>query len=337
MFNKRILSTAAFCVALSLSSAFAARVTSRAYQPHYMASVEDASNRVQFLSARLIPLRMGSKAVASGVGYTLERLSENKLGLNLFFPKSGVEQKTEYFWAWNGGYDAPIATPFKSDVVTSIFFAEIESFEIWNFPWTKASHEAWCVVPVVAHSESNSTGKHKGKGGGENNVSGLKNNVICATSEADAEGFADALATLTVAGGKALDTASSADVARLQAQVANLARRNAAPPVTVSVPAAIQSAPATAFHLGIRVRAVTDADVAALALPKLIGVVITGVEKGGIAEEMQLQTGDVVVEVNGSEIGDVDFFTQFVRSGAARSFRIWRQGKAVLLTVPQSM
>jgi len=50
-----------------------------------------------------------------------------------------------------------------------------------------------------------------------------------------------------------------------------------------------------------------------------------------------MQIGDVIVEVNGSEIGDVEFFTQFVRSGAAKSFRVMRNGQSVELTVPQSI
>jgi len=107
----------------------------------------------------------------------------------------------------------------------------------------------------------------------------------------------------------------------------------AAPPA----PDVNQAAPPPAFRLGVRVRAVTDSDVIAMGLLKPKGVVVTGVEKGGLAEEMQMQIGDVIVEVNGSEIGDVEFFTQFVRSGAAKSFRVWRKGQAVELTVPQSM
>jgi S1-C subfamily serine protease len=64
---------------------------------------------------------------------------------------------------------------------------------------------------------------------------------------------------------------------------------------------------------------------------------VTGVEKGGLADQMQIQIEDVIVEVNGSEIGDVDFLGQFVRSGAAKSFRVWRKGQFLQLTVPQSM
>ena len=118
MFRKGILFAAALCVAFALPVPLLAKVTSYVYQPHYMASAEEASNRVQFLSPRLIPLHIGPKTVSLTAGYSLERLNENKLGLNLYFTKSGVEQKTQYFWAWNGGYDAPISTPYKDDIVT---------------------------------------------------------------------------------------------------------------------------------------------------------------------------------------------------------------------------
>jgi hypothetical protein len=93
MFRKGILFAAALCVAFALPVPLLAKVTSHVYQPHYMASAEEASNRVQFLSPRLIPLRIGPKTVSLTAGYSLERLNENKLGLNLYFTKSGVEQR----------------------------------------------------------------------------------------------------------------------------------------------------------------------------------------------------------------------------------------------------
>ena len=325
-----------------------------------------------------------------------------------------MEQKTQYFWSWTGGYDAPVSTSFKSDVVTSIVYAEIDYFYFWTFSRTKENPEAWCVVPRVNNGPRDAISKYK-------------NNIICAPSESDAHGLADALATLTAASGNSLHTSSgmslfetpekelqkhpdragcevftveegspaaqagvlageilhtvngsvctkdviSAAVAdatakpnggvvhleatfkgrsgpvdlrfphvdsnavQLQRQLADLNRHGAASP---SVPPSQTPAPpAPGQHLGARVRAVTDADVAALGLPKAKGVVVTSIEKGGLADEMQMQIGDVIVEVNGSEIGDVDFLGQFVRSGAAKSFRVWRKGQSLQLTVPQSM
>jgi hypothetical protein len=122
------------------------------------------------------------------------------------------------------------------------------------------------------------------------------------------------------------------DSAALRQQMADLAKPNPAPQT------AAPAAPApSAFHLGISVRAVTATDVTALVLPSVKGVMVTNVEIGGLANQMQMQAGDVILAVNGSEIGDVDFFVQFVRSGAAKSFRVWRKGQTLELTIPQSM
>jgi C-terminal processing protease CtpA/Prc len=125
------------------------------------------------------------------------------------------------------------------------------------------------------------------------------------------------------------------EVAQLQQKSTGSARH----PVgsIIQVPETSQAAPALGFHLGVRVRAVTDAEATTLGLPKPKGVVVTFVEKGSLGEEMQMQTGDVIIEVNGAEIGDVDIFTQLVRSGTAKSFRIWRKGQGLDLAVPQSL
>ena len=399
---------------LALPAQLMAKSDVRWYQPHYMSSVEEASNQVQFLSPRLIPFAIGPKTFSLGTGYSLDRLSENKLGINLSFSKSGVEQKTQYFWSWTGGYDAPVSTSFKSDVVTSIVYAEIDYFYFWTFSRTKENPEAWCVVPRVNNGPKDAISKYK-------------NNIICAPSESDAHDLADALATLTAASGNSVHTSSGmsliempekelqkhpdragcevytveegspaaqagvladeilhtvngavctkevlaaavaeatakpaggvvhieaqykgrsgtaelhfphvdANGPQLQCQLADLTRHGAASPS--AAPSQAAAPPAPGQRLGARVRAVTDADVAALGLPKAKGIVVTSIEKGGLADEMQMQIGDVIFEVNGSEVGDVDFLGQFMRSGAAKSFRAWRKGQSVQLTVPQSM
>lgn len=86
-----------------------------------------------------------------------------------------------------------------------------------------------------------------------------------------------------------------------------------------------------------QVRAVTAADVTALNLPRPRGIVVVNVEKGGMADGMQIESGDVILEVNNSEVGDLTFFVQFVRSGAAKSFHIWRKGQALDVAVPESL
>ena len=111
--------------------------------------------------------------------------------------------------------------------------------------------------------------------------------------------------------------------------------------VSLPVPAAI-SAPVPAlapsgFRLGIQVRAVTEADAVAFRLSIPRGIVVLYVEKGSLADAMQMQPGDVILEVNGSEIGDVQIFTQTIRRGAARTFRVWHNGQSVKNVVPESL
>ncbi len=103
-----------------------------------------------------------------------------------------------------------------------------------------------------------------------------------------------------------------------------------------------QYAPATAAppsgqRFGFQVRPVTDADVATYGLAKARGIVVVDVEKGSLAEKMGLQPGDVILEVNNSEIGDAELFAQYVKSGAVKKFRIWRKGQALELTAPESL
>ena len=98
-----------------------------------------------------------------------------------------------------------------------------------------------------------------------------------------------------------------------------------------------KSAPPAGFHLGIQVRAVTDADVTPLALAKARGIVVVDVEKGGLAEKMGILPGDVILEVNNSEIGDAELFAQYVKSGAVKKFKVWRKGQALELTAPESL
>jgi S1-C subfamily serine protease len=120
--------------------------------------------------------------------------------------------------------------------------------------------------------------------------------------------------------------------AQLRQQVANPAQQNAAAPS-----AAPAAAPPASVHFGFQVRPVIQDDLAPLALTKAQGFVVVSVEKGGLANTMEITAGDVILAVNGVEIGDMQQFVQTVRSGAATSFRIWRKGKTLELTVPMSM
>ena len=120
--------------------------------------------------------------------------------------------------------------------------------------------------------------------------------------------------------------------------VAELRQKSAESAPPRSPTQSVGQAPASSgFQLGIRLRAVADSDVVPFALKKAKGIVVVQVVPGSLAEAMKFQADDVILEVNDSEIGDVDFFVQFVRSGAAKKFLVWRKGQAISLIVPQSM
>jgi S1-C subfamily serine protease len=50
---------------------------------------------------------------------------------------------------------------------------------------------------------------------------------------------------------------------------------------------------------------------------------------------MGFKPGDVILAVNDSEIGDLEFFTQFIHSSAVKKFKVWRKGQSLELIIPQ--
>lgn len=91
------------------------------------------------------------------------------------------------------------------------------------------------------------------------------------------------------------------------------------------------------LKLGLQVRAVSDADVIPYALPKARGIVVVDVLAGSLAEKMGFAPGDVIVEVNNSEVGDLGVFKAYVQSGAIKSFRVLRKGQSLTVTMPETM
>jgi S1-C subfamily serine protease len=51
---------------------------------------------------------------------------------------------------------------------------------------------------------------------------------------------------------------------------------------------------------------------------------------------MGILAGDVILQVNGAEAGDMQHFSQLIHSGPVSTFRVWRKGQTVELTVPQN-
>jgi hypothetical protein len=362
------------------------------YQPHYMARVDQAINRLQFLSPHFAPTGWNSPSTH----FTLTNFTQNELGINLFFTESGVKDVPQGLLGLTS-----ISTPYTQDTVASIVYAGIEYIEIRNF---NSSATPFCVYPM---------GKDSGNG------------VICVSSPDTARQVADALATLAVAYGANLrlsfsmamgvmtdkeqrkhpgqsgclihevdadGPAASAGIqvndvlhtvnnlpctlqafgeafagaiakpqggmvhteiqrksgslsvdlryphpefpaAQLRQQVANPAQQNEPAPSAAPTPAV----PPSSVHFGFQIRPVIQDDMTPLMLTKAEGLVVVGVENGGLADTMGVLAGDVILQVNGAAVGDMNRFIQIIRSGAARSFRVWRKGQAVELTVPQSM
>jgi S1-C subfamily serine protease len=76
---------------------------------------------------------------------------------------------------------------------------------------------------------------------------------------------------------------------------------------------------------------------APLALLQAKGIVVVSVLNGSLADTMGILPGDVILAVNGAEAGDLPHFTQLIHSVAVNTFTVWRKGKSLELTVPQSM
>ena len=75
---------------------------------------------------------------------------------------------------------------------------------------------------------------------------------------------------------------------------------------------------------------------APLQLTKAQGLVVVSVENGGLADTMGILAGDVILQVNGAEVGDMQLFAQTMHGGTIKTFRVWRKGQALELTVPMS-
>ena len=107
----------------------------------------------------------------------------------------------------------------------------------------------------------------------------------------------------------------------------------AAPQQAAPAPAAVP----TGVKLGIRARNVNDEDTRAAKLPDAHGVLVESVDKGGLAETMKMQEGDIVVEINGQKTGNLEEFKKMLQSGPVTTITVWRAGAAVKLEVPESL
>src|SRR5208337_1221975 len=112
--------TAVLCLVLFSPAPLSAKVVSHWYLPHYMARVDQAASRLQFLSPHFAP----SGWYGSSTHYTLTNFTQNELGINLFFTESGVKDVPQGLLGLTS-----ISTPYSQDTVASIAYAGIMFFE----------------------------------------------------------------------------------------------------------------------------------------------------------------------------------------------------------------
>lgn len=123
----------------------------------------------------------------------------------------------------------------------------------------------------------------------------------------------------------------------LQANAAALAAQpNGAPPAVGAAPAS-PPAPSTGPKLGIQARNVTDEDAHAAKLAETRGIFVGSVDKGGLAETMRMQMGDIILEINSTKVGGLDDLKKMLQAGAISTVTVWRAGAAVKLEVPESL
>src|ERR1039458_2476330 len=85
----------ALCIPLFAPVTLQAKTNVHWYQPHYMANIEDASNRLKFLSPHFAPGNRWGGPISSSGTFSMTNISESTLGLNIFFTENGVEEKSD--------------------------------------------------------------------------------------------------------------------------------------------------------------------------------------------------------------------------------------------------
>ena len=359
------------------------------YPPRVMSKADDASSRLQFMAPHFVPRK--ATLMEGNPSVVLNQSTGNRLGINLSFTVSGVTEKSNGLLGLTS-----TSVPYKEDIVLSIVYGNIESYEI-EVDTFYSKIAPWCVFPIGANTSNDSD--------------------ICVTTQKDAEQVVDALATLGIAYGNKLHIPygmslgpeknfqkhpeqagleawgvdSDGPAAQAGIKTYDILRTvNGKPCTQETMRAAIDEAaakpdggtihleilrrgkPATAdvsyphwtmgdveslrqqvepsappagrpgagpgsYHLGINVRAVAEADLATVGLPKAMGLLVTNVEKGSLAENTGIEAGDVILQANGVDVNDADALAKLIRGEAVKSFHVWRKGQKLNLVVPESM
>jgi serine protease Do len=98
----------------------------------------------------------------------------------------------------------------------------------------------------------------------------------------------------------------------------------------------IKNGKITRGRIGVQIQEVNQALANSFGLPKPQGALISGVEPGSPADKAGLKSGDVVLGVNGKEIGqlaELPGLISAMKPGDSARLQVWREGKSRDVTV----
>lgn len=87
---------------------------------------------------------------------------------------------------------------------------------------------------------------------------------------------------------------------------------------------------------GVSVRSVNADDAKMLNLSTVQGLLVTDVRKNSLAEKMNIQLNDVIIEVNGTTVNTTDQLKQVLTAGTVASAKVIRAGNPLILEAPIS-
>jgi hypothetical protein len=93
------------------------------YVPHLLPSVEDAAGKLRFLQPHLF-----------SNGMVAQQVFVDQNGVNVSFSQQGVNVQSHYFWTWNGGYNAPVSTPYNNQWSFSIAYSTVTYVSAFQSP-----------------------------------------------------------------------------------------------------------------------------------------------------------------------------------------------------------
>lgn len=94
--------------------------------------------------------------------------------------------------------------------------------------------------------------------------------------------------------------------------------------------------PPTIFPLGISARPINDSDMIRLSLNSRNGLLITDINRFGVAAKLQLQVDDILIEVNNKPVsGQEDLVKILSETDKVESCKVIRKGEIITLTMPK--